>query len=111
MNDAVFLAGLPVIYVANWLRWGHSAEALWLELLGLVFWMEFAVLSRWRTDFIWIGVGLHAVWDAFHFGNTEYVPDWHITAGIAANLGLVGFLLIVAGPKGSQQPKLERPMQ
>ncbi|MCB4458434.1 hypothetical protein [Leisingera sp. McT4-56] len=107
----LFLAGLPVIYVANWLRWGGSTEALWLELLGLAFWMGLAVLSRWRTDIIWIGVGLHAVWDAFHFGNTEYVPDWYIIACIAADLGLAGFLLTVAAPKGSRQPAHKQPLQ
>ena len=96
----LFLAGLPAIYVANWLRWGGSSEALWLELFGLAFWVGLAILSRWRTDIIWIGVALHAVWDAFHFGHTSYVPDWYIIACIAADLGLAGFLLVVtASPK------------
>jgi hypothetical protein len=56
-------------------------------------------------------VGLHAVWDAFHFGNAEYVPDWYIIACIAADLGLAGFLLTVAGPKRRRQLVQKRPMQ
>ncbi len=90
----LFLAGLPAIYVANWIRWGGPIESLWVELAGLTFWVGLAIASRRYIGVIWFGVAAHAIWDAFHFGHTEYVPDWYIIACIAADLGLAGLLLI-----------------
>ncbi|WP_224826748.1 hypothetical protein [Cognatishimia sp. MH4019] len=100
---AAFLVALPTIYVANWLRWGGSEAALWLELFGLAFWTGLAVVSLWRKQVIWIGVALHAVWDATHFGHSSYVPDWYIVACIAADIGLAGFLLAITSTTESDE--------
>ncbi len=88
----VFLVALPAIYVANCIRWNGDLAGLWLELTGLVIWSGLAVAALKRPFLLPIGIALHAVWDAAHFGHVDYVPDWYIIACIAADLGLAGYL-------------------
>ncbi|WP_342075062.1 hypothetical protein [Yoonia sp. SS1-5] len=88
----VFVIALPVIYVANSLRWNGGLTGLSVELAGLVIWCSLAIAALRRPVLLPIGIALHAIWDAAHFGHVDYVPDWYIIACIAADLGLAGYL-------------------
>lgn len=88
----VFVIALPLIYIANAIRWNGGVAGLSVELLGLVIWCGLAIAALRRPFLLPIGIALHAVWDAAHFGHADYVPDWYIVACIAADLGLAGYL-------------------
>ena len=88
----VFVIALPIIYVANAIRWHGGVAGLSVELVGLVIWCGLAIAALRRPILLPIGIALHAVWDAAHFGHVDYVPDWYIIACIAADLGLAGYL-------------------
>ena len=88
-----FVIALPMIYVANAIRWNGGVTGLSVELVGLVIWCGLAIAALGRPVLLPIGIALHAVWDAAHFGHVDYVPDWYIIACIAADLGLAGYLL------------------
>lgn len=75
---ALFLAGMPVVYVADWFRFG--GELLWLgiELVGvLVFWTLAVLGTRSSPWFLVAGLAAHGVWDAAHVGRTAFVADWY----------------------------------
>lgn len=88
----VFLVALPVIYIANCIRWNGGLAGLSIELGGLVIWSGLALAALRRPVLLPLGIALHAIWDAAHFGRVDYVPDWYIMACIAADLGLAGYL-------------------
>lgn len=91
---AFFLVGLPLIYVADWLRFGGSGPELWVELTGLALWISLAFYAR-RSDLIlWLGCAAHALWDAAHYARVEFVPDWYMAACIAADVGIGAFVLM-----------------
>lgn len=91
-NARCVLAGMPVIYVAYAFLEGGSGHSLLWESSGLAFWVVLAIMAGRRLELIWIGVLLHAIWDAAHFGRTDYVPDWYSAACLAADIGLAGFI-------------------
>lgn len=90
-----FLFLVPLVYVADWLRFGGSSLELAIELVGLAVWAALALFAR-RSDFVlWLGCVLHALWDAAHFGRVSFVPEWYSAACIAADVGLGAFVLIL----------------
>jgi hypothetical protein len=89
-----FLALVPTIYVADWLRFGGSLLELGIELVGLGLWVFLAVIARRSDIALWLGCALHGLWDAAHFGRVGFVPEWYAAACIAADLGLGAFVLI-----------------
>ncbi len=73
-----FLAGMPVIYVADWLRYGGSTGWLGIELAGLVLYGTLAVLAVTRAPwFLAAGIAAHGLWDLAHYQRSDYVPDWY----------------------------------
>lgn len=89
-----FLILVPVVYVANWLRFGGSALELGVELGGLAIWLSLAVAARRSDGVLWLGCVLHALWDAAHFGRVGFVPEWYEAACLAADVGLGAFVLV-----------------
>ena len=75
----LFLAGMPVIYLANWLRFGGDAAWLWIELGGaLLYWM-LVLLALVRSPwFLVVGIAAHGLWDAWHYDLTDFVPNWYV---------------------------------
>jgi hypothetical protein len=90
---ALFLAGMPLVYVARWLivRGGAGTGWLWIELFGLVVYVALAVLglkvSPW---FLVIGIAGHGLaWDLWHyFLSATYMPHWYAIACMLADIGL-----------------------
>ncbi len=90
----LFLLGLPLVYVADWLRFGGTSLEFAVELAGLGLWVVLAVLAR-RSDLaLWLGCVGHAAWDALHFGRVGFVPDWYVAACLAVDIGLGAFVLL-----------------
>lgn len=91
------LMALPLVYVADWIRFGGSALWLLVELLGVaLFWgFAWAAVKKGPRFLAW-GIGIHAGWDLMHFGASEYVPDWYVIACVIIDvaLALVTLLLI-----------------
>ncbi len=96
----IVLFALPVVYVANLLRWGGSATELGIQLVGLAAWVWLAWRSRRSDAALWLGMALHALWDAAHYGRVGFIPEWYATAYIAVDVGLAGYVLL--GLRGSE---------
>lgn len=90
----LFLVALPVVYVANWFRFGGSGFELGIQLAGLAIWLAAAATAR-RSDLVlWTGCAAHAVWDGLHFGRVDFVPDWYVAACLAIDVGLGAYVLM-----------------
>lgn len=90
---ALFLAGMPLVYILRWVQYRDGAGRgwLWLELLGFVVFAVFAVLglkiSPW---YLAAGIAAHGIaWDIWHYfiGET-YMPHWYAIACLLVDVGL-----------------------
>ena len=77
----VFLAGMPLIYVADWIRFDGMSLWIIVELAGLSIYAIIAYLST-KKYFILLPIGLagHGLWDLLHFNQGLYVPNWYVLA-------------------------------
>jgi hypothetical protein len=90
----LFLVGLPLVYVFSWILLPTDAAHLWLEILGLVFWLGFAWRAL-RSDLaLWLGCAAHAAWDVGHLGWATFIPEWYVWACLAIDLGLGCFVFL-----------------
>jgi len=93
---AAFLVGMPLIYVMGWfVARDHVASLwLWIELLGLAIYAAFAVLGLKKSPwFLVIGIAGHGIaWDAWHYKNSAYVPDWYAVACLLVDLALAAYV-------------------
>lgn len=90
----LLLVGLPLVYVANRIRFGGTPTDLAIELAGLGIWTGLALAAR-RSDLVlWTGIAAHAVWDGLHFGRGGYIPDWYVTACVAVDIGTAAFVVL-----------------
>jgi CDP-diglyceride synthetase len=95
---AVFLVGMPLVYVMGWfLARDHGANSwLWVELVGLAIYAAFAVLglknSAW---FLVIGIAGHGLaWDSWHYKNSAYTPDWYAVACFLVDITLAAYVAL-----------------
>lgn len=101
-----FLVGMPVIYVADWLRFGGAAGWLGIELVGLFLYSGVAWLSIRRSPwFLPSGIAGHALWDAAHYQTAGFVPNWYILGCIVVDVALG---LYVAGRLSGLAPVTPR---
>jgi hypothetical protein len=94
---AVFLAGMPVVYIVSWLvAKGGAAHPAWLsvELLGLPVYAGLAVAGLRRSPwFLVAGIAAHGLgWDSWHYLNAAYIPIWYVTACLLVDLGISLYL-------------------
>ncbi len=89
---ATFLGAMPLIYIANWIRFGGSSGWLVVEVLGLVLFGILVALGWWRGKW-WFAAGIaaHAVWDAAHIGQTTFIPDWYAVGCAVADVAVAGY--------------------
>lgn len=83
------LVAMPLIYVANWLRFGGENIWLLIELIGTLIYWSVAFLAAKR--FPWVlapGIAAHALWDLWHYGQGSYVPDWYVIGCIIIDVSL-----------------------
>ena len=90
----LFLVGMPIIYLADWFRFG--GEPIWLavEIVGALIYWTLAYLAVRRSPwFLAGGIAAHALWDAWHYGSSTYVPDWYVIGCVVIDVA-VGIYLI-----------------
>ena len=93
---ALFLAGMPVIYLARWIfKGGPSAGYGWLlvELAGVLVYGTLAIAGLKRHWLIAAGIAAHGiVWDSWHyFPGSSYVPSWYAIGCLVVDIGLATY--------------------
>ena len=88
---AGFLVIMPLVYVSRYLfaSTGRAAAYwLWVEVLATLIFTALAILGVKRSPwFLVIGMVPHGVaWDAWHYRNSTYIPDWYVIACLAVDL-------------------------
>ena len=87
----VFLAGMPLIYVADWVRFDGTSFWIIVELIGLSIYAAIAYLSNKKYLILLpIGIAGHGLWDLLHFNQDLYVPNWYVLACAIIDIA-VGF--------------------
>jgi len=93
---AGFLVLMPLVYVARYLFAATEAGAnwFWIEVLGTAIFVGLAVLGVKRSPwFLAIGMVLHGLgWDAWHYGDSTYIPDWYVIACLAVDLSFGAYV-------------------
>jgi hypothetical protein len=99
--SAVFLAGMPLVYVGSWL-WteGSGASLAWLcvEAGAVPIYGALALLGLYRSPLLLVvGIAGHGLlWDAWHIGRSAYVPDWYAIGCLVLDVSLAVYLLVRA---------------
>ena len=97
---AGFLFGMPLVYLADWLRFGGSVPWLGIELVGAgVYWALLVWGLRRGIRALAVGVGLHALWDLIHYGTSSYVPDWYVVACVIIDGAVAAAVLWAVAPQ------------
>lgn len=90
----IFLAGMPLIYLANWARF--DGASLWglFETMGLIIYGGLALFSKRRLVLLSAGIAAHGLWDLLHYNQALYVPNWYVLACALVDLavGLYAFV-------------------
>ncbi|HEX6504106.1 MAG TPA: hypothetical protein VF011_12700 [Terriglobales bacterium] len=93
---AVFLVGMPLVYVMGWFVARDRAVSswIWVELLGLGLFAAFAALGLKNSPwFLAVGIAGHGVaWDSWHYKNSAYVPNWYALACLLVDLTLAAYV-------------------
>jgi hypothetical protein len=94
---AGFLVLMPLVYVARYLlaaTGGGVSNWFWVELLGTAIFVALAVLGVKRSPwFLAVGMVLHGLaWDAWHYRNSTYIPDWYVIACLAVDLSIGAYV-------------------
>jgi hypothetical protein len=95
---AVFLVGMPLVYVMGWfVARDHAASSwMWVELLGLAIYAAFAVLGLKNSPwFLVIGIAGHGLaWDSWHYKNSAYTPNWYAVACFLVDITLAAYVAL-----------------
>ena len=84
----LFLAGMPLIYLANWVRFDGASLWVLFEVLGLLLFMGLALFSRKRLVLLSLGIAAHGLWDLLHYNQAMYVPNWYVLACAIVDLAV-----------------------
>jgi len=84
---AVFLAVMPIVYVAASLKAGGAT--LRVELVGIPIYVTLAILGMKRPLLLAAGIVLHGLgWDVWHSLYTGTVPVWYAWVCMIIDLGI-----------------------
>jgi hypothetical protein len=111
---ALFLAGMPLVYVASW-AWsrpsGASVGWLWIEIVGVPVYATLAVLGHSSPWLLAVGIAAHGLcWDSWHYGRTAFVPDWYAVGCFVMDVTLAIYVatrLRVAASGPAELPALQ----
>ncbi len=84
-----FLVGMPLIYVADWVRFGGTIGWLGIEVMGVALYTAAAWLSMRRVPWLLpAGIMGHALWDVAHYDSTAFVPNWYALGCVVVDVAL-----------------------
>jgi uncharacterized protein DUF6010 len=89
---AIFLAGMPFIYLAAALKLG-SGSGMAMELVGVPVFTGLAAYGYYKSfPVLGLGIAAHGLgWDLWHHGSVTYIAGWYPLACLVIDLAL-GFL-------------------
>lgn len=94
---ALFLAAMPLVYIAGWFRSGASGLQLVLELIAFIFFAAVA-WKGFKSNPLWLPAGIAAhglIWDLWHlFLSPSSVPHWYSLDCLLADSGLALYLVL-----------------
>lgn len=97
---ALFLAGMPFVYLARGWLFGSIGTGgwLWMESIGMLIFGAPAWLGYYRSSWILaLGIAAHGMfWDSWHFHST-YIPSWYALGCLLVDVG-IGFYVVVRMP-------------
>jgi hypothetical protein len=107
---ALFLAGMPVVYVVRGLRHPASGGWLALELLGLLVFGVLAVAGWRRAPWLLAaGIAAHGLaWDAWHLGGPSYIPPWYARGCLLVDVGFAAYVATRLGAWQAARPVSSR---
>jgi hypothetical protein len=89
---AVFLLGMPLIYISSWLWVTPHDDVKWLvaELAGFPIYAALAIAGvRWSPWFLVVGIAGHGIgWDLWHHAHATYIPHWYATGCFLMDVGV-----------------------
>jgi hypothetical protein len=107
---ALFLAGMPVVYVVRWIA--HRPGGAWLavELAGLLLFAGLAVAGWRRAPWLLAaGVAAHGIaWDAWHLWGAPHIPPWYARACFLVDVGLAAYVATRLGVWQAARPVSSR---
>jgi hypothetical protein len=90
----IFLAGMPLVYIASWWRHGGGGGALALELAGWLLYGAIALAAAVRPAWVLAaGITGHGLWDLLHYGRADFIPDWYTLACFAVDVGVAIYVV------------------
>ena len=94
---ALFLAAMPMIYLARLLLNGQTATGhswLALELAGVAIYVTLAILGLKHHWLLAVGIAAHgAAWDSWHyFPGSSYIPSWYAIGCLVVDVGLAAYV-------------------
>jgi hypothetical protein len=92
---AVFLSGMPLVYIVSCLANGVTGAWLVLEILGLPVYAGLAMLGLKRSPwFMAVGIAAHGVaWDAWHWLlDAADIPRWYAIGCLLVDVALAAYI-------------------
>ncbi len=92
LTVALFLAGMPLVYVARYVLFSQDLgrDVLAVEVLGLALFVPLAGLGfrRWPWLLV-LGIAGHGLaWDLWHLHGYAHIPHWYARACLYLDLAL-----------------------
>lgn len=92
---ALFLAGMPLVYVATILlsddKSGLAVELAAVPIYGTMAWLG---LERWPI-LLAIGIALHGLaWDAWHLTGARVVPSWYAAGCLLVDVAMAVYVAV-----------------
>jgi hypothetical protein len=91
---AVFLFSMPAAYLCALALHGGGGDWLATEAVGQVLFAAIALVG-WRVPWVLaIGLASHGLaWDWWHYGRTQFMPDWYAIACLMVDVGCGAYAL------------------
>ena len=88
---ALFLAGMPIVYLLRGLQAGITASSgwFWVECVGAMIFGALAWIGYRRLPWLLVfGIVAHGMlWDSWHFHST-YMPSWYALGCLLVDVGV-----------------------
>lgn len=103
---ALFLAGMPIVYLLRGLQTGITASSgwIWVEIIGAMIFGALAWIGYRRLPWLLaFGIAAHGMlWDSWHL-HSAYIPSWFSLGCLLVDVGvgLYAAVRISAWPRNS----------